>query len=246
VCVRQDTAMQSLGRDLTLSKDYELLQQFIPELKMLRKPGSYTRHELVGDDVVHADQKAQKSKSAVAPGSPLAEVVATFELSSEFLNDDDSENVAGIGNATLLAPCPMQPCPSHAGRTFCPSDSTPAQCSKPARSAPCPPCSRPHGRGSFGISILGGGATGEYEMTLAMTTESATVTGKGIPHPPTLTGPLFNVQSPVSLHAIIDKVRKRVFLRHVILKVIILPRQARDKQRENSKRDALSYREWLR
>eukprot|EP01046_Picozoa_sp_COSAG06_P036137 COSAG06_NODE_3955_length_4723_cov_2.210162_1_plen_56_part_10 len=24
VCVRQDTAMQSLGRDLTLSKDYEL------------------------------------------------------------------------------------------------------------------------------------------------------------------------------------------------------------------------------
>ena len=92
---RASHTFQTLLQDITLGKgsagEVVLMQQFIPELKMLRKPGSYTRHELVGDDVVHADQKAQKSKSAVAPGSPLAEVVATFELSSEFLNDDDSE-----------------------------------------------------------------------------------------------------------------------------------------------------------
>jgi len=31
---------QSLARDLSLSPDYELLQQFIPELKMLRLPGT--------------------------------------------------------------------------------------------------------------------------------------------------------------------------------------------------------------
>ena len=37
-----------------------------------------------------------------------------------------------------------------------------------------------------------------------------------------------------------DEVRKRVFLRHFILKTITLPRQARDKRRESSKRDAFS------
>jgi hypothetical protein len=38
---------------------------------------------------------------------------------------------------------------------------------------------------------------------------------------------------------------KRVFLRHYyILEMIILPRQAREKHRENSKRDACSYRSW--
>ena len=36
------------------------------------------------------------------------------------------------------------------------------------------------------------------------------------------------------------QVRKRVFLRHFILSMIILPRQARDKHRENSKKDAFS------
>jgi hypothetical protein len=34
-----------------------------------------------------------------------------------------------------------------------------------------------------------------------------------------------------------DWVRKRVFLRHLYIKVIILPRQAREKHRENSKTD---------
>jgi hypothetical protein len=35
--------------------------------------------------------------------------------------------------------------------------------------------------------------------------------------------------------------RKRVFLRHLCIKAMILPRQARDKHRESSKRDAFSY-----
>jgi len=34
-------ASQSLARDLTLSEDYELLQQFVPELQVLRIPSSY-------------------------------------------------------------------------------------------------------------------------------------------------------------------------------------------------------------
>lgn len=38
------TASQSLARDLTLSQDYELLQQFVPELKVLRKTDTYSLH----------------------------------------------------------------------------------------------------------------------------------------------------------------------------------------------------------
>jgi hypothetical protein len=42
----------------------------------------------------------------------------------------------------------------------------------------------------------------------------------------------------------LQEVRKPVFLRHFILKTIILPRQARDKRREISKGDAFSYSGW--
>jgi hypothetical protein len=38
------------------------------------------------------------------------------------------------------------------------------------------------------------------------------------------------------------QVRKSVFLRHFHVMMIILPRQARDKHRENSTRHAFSYR----
>ena len=34
-------ASQSLSRDLSLSADYELLQQFVPEYKMLRQPATF-------------------------------------------------------------------------------------------------------------------------------------------------------------------------------------------------------------
>jgi hypothetical protein len=40
------------------------------------------------------------------------------------------------------------------------------------------------------------------------------------------------------------QVRKRHFLSHLYIKVIILPRQARDKHRETSKKDAV-FSQWL-
>jgi hypothetical protein len=41
------------------------------------------------------------------------------------------------------------------------------------------------------------------------------------------------------------KVRKRLFLRHLYIKCIILPRQARDKHRENSKKSGVFLQESL-
>eukprot|EP01046_Picozoa_sp_COSAG06_P032126 COSAG06_NODE_3187_length_5716_cov_3.110913_1_plen_250_part_10 len=40
------------------------------------------------------------------------------------------------------APCAPEPCRSHAGRSYCPSDPTKGQCDKPPRTGPCPlgPC----------------------------------------------------------------------------------------------------------
>jgi hypothetical protein len=142
----KDTAMQSLGRDLSLSKDYELLQQFVPELKMLRIPGSYTRSEFDGDQ---KDGRPVHQSLKVA-GSPLAEVVATFELSSAFLAERS------------VAPCPPVLCPAHPSRMYCSSDPASGQCDRPPSKEPCPPCSTPGGSGSFGVTVLGGGVTGEY------------------------------------------------------------------------------------
>jgi hypothetical protein len=53
--------------------------------------------------------------------------------------------VAGAAAASVAAaaaPCPAQPCPGHAGRTYCPSVSTPHQCDQPSH-PPCPPCKGP-------------------------------------------------------------------------------------------------------
>eukprot|EP01051_Picozoa_sp_SAG22_P033589 SAG22_NODE_14787_length_365_cov_0.586466_1_plen_83_part_01 len=46
---RQAIASQSLGRDLSLSADYELLQAFVPEFDVLREPGTHTFHRVGGD-----------------------------------------------------------------------------------------------------------------------------------------------------------------------------------------------------
>jgi hypothetical protein len=43
------------------------------------------------------------------------------------------------------------------------------------------------------------------------------------------------IEATDTIHAFHQTVRKRRFLRHFILKMIILPRQARDKHREKSK-----------
>ena len=44
-------ASQSLSRDLTMSSEFELLQQFVPELQMLRLPGSERRLTLDGSEL---------------------------------------------------------------------------------------------------------------------------------------------------------------------------------------------------
>ena len=161
----KDIAMQSLGRDLTLSKDYELLQQFVPELKMLRIVSSYTHHTVDGDQNDSTGRAARKEVSV--PGSALMEVVASFELSAKYFERSSRDKAAvPPSNATLMETAP-----------------------------------------AFGVTVLGGGATGEYTVTLAMTTKSATVRGKGIPRAPAggITGPLWGISSTVTLHAIIDK-----------------------------------------
>lgn len=65
-------ASQSLARDLSLSKRYELLQAFVPELKTLRVPGS--REEL-------ESASSNSDASMVIPhaaGSLRVEILATF------------------------------------------------------------------------------------------------------------------------------------------------------------------------
>ena len=37
-------------------------------------------------------------------------------------------------------PCPLQPCPAHPGRKFCPSSAAPNQCDHTTPTTPCPPC----------------------------------------------------------------------------------------------------------
>jgi sucrose-6-phosphate hydrolase SacC (GH32 family) len=65
-------ASQSLGRDLSLSSEYELLQQFIPELQMLRQPASVETQQFVGS--VPTGSKAITHST----GSLRVEIVATF------------------------------------------------------------------------------------------------------------------------------------------------------------------------
>ena len=68
-------ASQSLSRDLTLSAEYELLQQFVPEYESLRMPGTYEATdvgaaEMVAAEIVHST------------GSLQMEIVATFTFTA--------------------------------------------------------------------------------------------------------------------------------------------------------------------
>jgi hypothetical protein len=65
-------ASQSLARDLTLSADYELLQQFVPELQVLRLPASLETATIAEDD----NETGTVSHSRA--GSLQLELVATF------------------------------------------------------------------------------------------------------------------------------------------------------------------------
>ena len=68
-------ASQSLGRDLTLSADYELLQQFVPELKALRIGAGSVLSVPRG---AVGDAARAHSLSTEIASTPFAEVVATF------------------------------------------------------------------------------------------------------------------------------------------------------------------------
>ena len=101
-------ASQSLARDLTLSAEYELLQQFSPELQMLRMPATRTSHSFDGDDAVSV------ARVRVA-GSLQLEVVATFSWTAASLaaiGGTFGVSVLG-GAANLSVVCP----PSGAGCT---------------------------------------------------------------------------------------------------------------------------------
>ena len=67
-------ASQSLSRDLTLSADYELLQQFVPEYQMLRMPATYetttVTAETAAAEIVHST------------GSLQMEIIASFTFTN--------------------------------------------------------------------------------------------------------------------------------------------------------------------
>lgn len=90
-------ASQSLARDLTLSAEYELLQAFVPELQMLRKPATL-RETSVSEDstdgtVVH-----------IATGSLQMEVVAMFSWTGAAPAADFGFSVLG-GTAKITIGC---------------------------------------------------------------------------------------------------------------------------------------------
>lgn len=73
---------QSLPRDLSLSSDYELLQQFVPELQALRKPATYLSVPF---------ENATQANSVLAASSPRTrqlEVVASFTFNVSSAPED--------------------------------------------------------------------------------------------------------------------------------------------------------------
>ena len=68
-------ASQSLSRDLSLSAEYELLQQFVPEYKMLRQPATF-------EQTIVAAADGGSSVTAHSAGSLQIEIVATFTFAA--------------------------------------------------------------------------------------------------------------------------------------------------------------------
>ena len=110
-------ASQSLPRDLTLSADYELLQQFVPELKMLRMPASHTLHFFDGsggggggdDD----DDESSMPADVKIGGSQQLEVIATFSWAASF-EPPAAFGVAVLGGAAnITIDCAEGPCQGH-------------------------------------------------------------------------------------------------------------------------------------
>lgn len=90
-------ASQSLARDLTLSAEYELLQQFVPELQMLRIPGSFS--------TVAVPTPAKAEAAAVSTkGSLQLEVFASFTWTGPNPTKPFGVTVLG-GAANLTVDC---------------------------------------------------------------------------------------------------------------------------------------------
>jgi len=68
-------ASQSLSRDLTMSSEFELLQQFVPELQTLRLPGSERRLALDGTETRLSEGRRQHVQGA---GALRLEIIARF------------------------------------------------------------------------------------------------------------------------------------------------------------------------
>ena len=93
-------ASQSLARDLTLSKDYELLQAFVPELKVLRIPSSRTWHEFDGD-AKSTDDGTRHPSAVEISGSQQLEVVAKFSWTSASPPKFGVTVLGGAANLTI-------------------------------------------------------------------------------------------------------------------------------------------------
>eukprot|EP01047_Picozoa_sp_COSAG01_P035633 COSAG01_NODE_2746_length_7150_cov_2.735924_4_plen_738_part_00 len=91
-------ASQSLARDLSLSPDYELLQQFVPELQKLRKPATHTFHSVGGDlDVT-------RPGDVRIAGALQLEIIASFDWGSAAAagRQNLTFGVRALGGAAVL------------------------------------------------------------------------------------------------------------------------------------------------
>ena len=107
-------ASQSLPRDLTLSADYELLQQFVPELKVLRMPASHTLHSFDGSGGGGSgDDESSMPADVKIGGSQQLEVIATFSWAASF-EPPAAFGVAVLGGAAnITIDCAGAPCQGH-------------------------------------------------------------------------------------------------------------------------------------
>jgi hypothetical protein len=97
-------ASQSLARDLTLSSEYELLQQFVPELQMLRIPGSRQDARLTLLPSRRPQQQEQQQQRVEVKGSMQLEVVATFSWENAATMPQQLFGftfLSGAGNVTI-------------------------------------------------------------------------------------------------------------------------------------------------
>ena len=92
-------ASQSLARDLTLSADHELLQAFVPELKVLRVLATHTHHAFNGR--AEPTAAAQHPAAVQITGSQQLEVLATFSWTAKPASAFGVTVLGGAANLTI-------------------------------------------------------------------------------------------------------------------------------------------------